>query len=135
LIYLLDTNTVSDLILNNPMVIRQVEEHRLNHQTMAICQPVYYELFRGLIRTKATTKMTVLQNRLIPKFTWIKLEDADWLQAAQFWSDAIQIGKQLSDMDFLIAAIAHRLDAIIVTGDADFEALPVKRENWRLPPP
>jgi len=34
-------------------------------------------------------------------------------------------------VDLLIAALALRLDAIIVTNDEDFLALPVKRENWR----
>jgi predicted nucleic acid-binding protein len=57
------------------------------------------------------------------------------LQAAHYWSNAVSIGKQLSDMDFLIAALAHRLNAVIVSADTDFDALPVKREDWRLPPP
>ncbi len=61
------------------------------------------------------------------------MEDADWERAAQFWADSKSKGRQLSDIDILIAAIAHRIDAIIVSSDADFDALPVKRENWREP--
>lgn len=133
LIYLLDTNTVSDLIAEIPQVMQWVQQHRLNHDPMAICQPVYYELMRGLIRTKATKKLSILRHQLLPHFDWIRLQDEDWLQAAEYWSNAIRIGKQLSDMDFLLAALAHRLDAVIVSSDADFDALPVKRENWRTP--
>jgi tRNA(fMet)-specific endonuclease VapC len=131
LIYLLDTNAISDLIVEHSGIVRQVEVHRINRDVMAVCQPVYYELLRGLIRTKATKKLSILRNRLLPQFDWLPLQDEDWIQAAQFWSDAIQVGKQLSDMDFLIAAIAHRLDAVIVSSDTDFDALPVKRDNWR----
>ena len=100
---------------------------------MALCQPVHYELLRGLIRTKATKKRSILQNRLIPAFDWVRLNDTDWLKAAEYWSNAITIGRQLSDMDFLLAALAYRLNAIIVSSDADFDALPIKRENWRIP--
>lgn len=38
-------------------------------------------------------------------------------------------------MDLLIAAVAIRHDAIVVTADKDFDVLPVKRENWRTPKP
>ena len=134
MIYLLDTNTISDLIVGHSLVIQQVEHHRVNRDNMAICQPVYYELMRGLIRTKATRKLSILKDRLLVQFDRIHLEDADWLQAAYFWSNAISAGKQLSDMDFLLAAIAHRVDAVIVTSDTDFDALPVKHQNWREPP-
>jgi predicted nucleic acid-binding protein len=43
-------------------------------------------------------------------------------------------GRQFSDMDLLIAAIAKRLDAILVSSDSDFDALPVTREDWRKEP-
>lgn len=56
---------------------------------------------------------------------------ADWRQAAHFWAEARNAGKQLSDVDLLIAALAYRLNATLVTSDNDFEALPVQHENWR----
>jgi predicted nucleic acid-binding protein len=37
----------------------------------------------------------------------------------------------LSDVDVLLAALAHRLDGIIASSDSDYDPLPVKRENWR----
>ena len=131
MIYLLDTNTISDMIMNHPNVIQQVENHLINRDRMAICQPVYYELMRGLIRTHSEKKMSILRDKLIPKFEWIRLQDDDWLQAAQLWTAAMRIGRQLSDMDFLLAALAHRLNAVVVSSDADFDALPIQRENWR----
>ena len=67
----------------------------------------------------------------MPLVTYVQVEEADWLQAAQFWADVDNKGRQLSDIDLLLAALAHRLDAVIVSSDADFDALPIKRENWR----
>ena len=132
MIYLLDTNVISDLIVKHPIVTRQVEEHKLKADELIVCQPVYYELMRGLIRTRSTKKLAVLTNQLLPGFAWQQLDRQDWLQAAHYWSNAINIGKQLSDMDLLIAAMVTRLNAVLVSADTDFDALPVKREDWRV---
>jgi len=40
-------------------------------------------------------------------------------------------GRAFSDVDLLVAAVAERLGGIIVSADADFDALSVLRENWR----
>jgi predicted nucleic acid-binding protein len=77
----------------------------------------------------------MLEEDLRPTLEWIALTNNDWSQAARLWADTVKRGRQLSDVDLLIAAIATRLDAIIVSSDTDFDALPVKRENWRTPPP
>jgi predicted nucleic acid-binding protein len=52
-------------------------------------------------------------------------------QAAQFWAVARNAGRQLFDVDLLIAALAFRLNTVVVTNDNDFNALPVRHENWR----
>jgi tRNA(fMet)-specific endonuclease VapC len=98
---------------------------------IGISQPVYYEVIRGLLKRDARRRIAILQNKIMPLITYVQVEEADWLKAAQFWADADNKGRQLSDIDLLIAALAHRLDAVIVSSDTDFDALPVKRENWR----
>lgn len=96
-----------------------------------MCQPVYYELQRGLIAKNQMRKLPFLQSHIMPLLEYTELSDTDWMQAAQFWADANRTGKRLADIDLLLAALAYRLDAIIVSADNDFDALPVKRENWR----
>ena len=39
------------------------------------------------------------------------------------------------DMDLLIAALASRMNGVIVTADDDFDFLSIPRENWRIPIP
>ncbi len=92
-----------------------------------------------LLRTHARThphsidkKLTILHDNLLPSFDWQPLNQQDWLQAAQYWLNAISAGKQLSDMDLLIAALVTRLNATLVSADTDFDALPIKREDWRV---
>ena len=87
---------------------------------------------RGLLWRNATKKLFVYQQRIVPLLIWIDMYNADWEQAAYFWADARQRGKQLSDPDLLLAAVAHREKAIVVSSDGDFDALSIQSENWRL---
>ncbi len=132
-LYLLDSNVVSDLIVRLPTVRSRVAAHLGTGDHLGLCHPIYYELLRGLFWRKATSKLAVLNNRLLPLLTWIPLEEPDWEQAARFWADATRKGRQLADPDLLLAAIAYRLGAVVVSSDNDFEALPISRENWRQP--
>lgn len=132
MIFLLDSTVISDLIKQRPEVRRQAIAHRAAGDDLVICQPIYYEALRGLFWRNATAQMSILQRRLLPLFAWTALSDVDWEQAAHFWAFATSQGKQLSDVDFLLAALAHRLNTPLVSSDADFDVLPVKREDWRV---
>jgi predicted nucleic acid-binding protein len=85
-------------------------------------------LQRGLIWRDSTTKMRILQEDILPQLDWVYLKDQDWIQAAQFWSQAVKSGRQLSDIDFLLAAVAWNLDAIIVSNDTDWRRSPQTEE-------
>ena len=131
LTYVLDTNVIADRMnAREPASRRLIDTVSAGHQVI-LCQPVYYEVMRGLLKVNATRKMQFFQTTIMPLLDWFSLTDADWQQAARFWADASNTGRQLADTDLLIAAIAHRMNGIIVTADADFDALPVCRQNWR----
>ena len=130
MIYLFDTNAVADLMNANPVMVEHVRAHQKDH-VLALCQPIDYEVWRGLRWRTSKTRVQLYLNEIKQQFEWVPLTDQDWLQAAQFWADARSAGKQLSDVDLLIAALAARLDAVIISSDEDFDALPVKRESWR----
>ena len=134
LIYVLDTTAVSALFLVDSSMQRRIREAHDAGDRLVLCQPVAYEVLRGLYKVNATRKLSVFQNRLVPLFEWVALTDADWEQAARFWADAAGRGRQFSDVDLLVAAVATRLGGVIVSSDDDFDALPVKRENWRESP-
>lgn len=129
--YILDTNVISDWLKAHPAVTDKFEAAVASGDTLYLCQPVHYEVIRGLNWKKATAQMKHLQSVLEESLTWLSLTDADWLQAAQLWSQAVSAGKQLHDTDLLVASLANRLDAVIVSADDDFDALSVRRENWR----
>lgn len=130
MIYLFDTNAIADLMSAHPVMVAHVRAHQKQH-VLGLCQPVNYEVWRGLRWRMAANKQQLYLNQIKPQFEWISLTDTDWRQAAQFWVEVRNVGKQLSDVDLLIAALAFRLNAVIVTNDDDFDALPIQRENWR----
>lgn len=127
----MDSNALSDLIESHPQVVKQFRLHLQRADQIILCPPVYFEVERGLLWGKLTRKYGIFRDTIAPRLERVGLIQADWEQAVQYYVDTRSKGRQLSDLDLLIAAIAHRLDAIIVSSDADFDALPIKRENWR----
>jgi len=132
LAYLLDTNAVADYLNNVPAIMTRIEREIEIGNHIYLSQPVYFEVVRGLAKTNATRKMAVFTDEFTPKLSWVALMDEDWLTAANFWVQTTRAGKQLSDIDYLIASLSKRLNATLITADNDFDALPVKRENWRV---
>jgi tRNA(fMet)-specific endonuclease VapC len=133
LIYILDTNIIADRMKAvEPVSQRMIDTVSAGH-IVYLCTPVYYEVMRGLLKTNATRKLQFFQATIMPLLDWLPLTEEDWRQAAQFWAETTSVGKQLSDVDLLIGALAKRLNAIIASSDEDFNALPVRRENWRKP--
>ncbi|MBI1278983.1 MAG: PIN domain-containing protein [Anaerolineaceae bacterium] len=131
MIYLLDSNVITDFSRNVPMVVTNLNQKLRQGHSLTLSSPVYYESLRGLIKVNATAQIARL-SAIKELLDWEAVSEADWLQAAQFWANTVTVGKQLSDMDLLIAALAARLNAILVSADADFDALPINREDWRV---
>ena len=132
MIYVFDTNAVTDLMRAHPGMVARVRAHQRD-DILCLCQPVDYEIQRGLLWKTAAAQQQRYQSQIKSQFEWLPLTDDDWRQAAQFWAEMRGAGKQLSDVDLLVAALAKRLNAVIVSNDDDFDALAVKRESWREP--
>ncbi len=134
LIFVLDTNTIAELFDPTSSAAVRMRQALQEDNTIYICQPVDYEVMRGLLKVNATRKLEIYREQLLPTLDWLPLTDADWRQAAKYWAQATRQGRQFSDVDLLVAAVATRLTAIIASSDADFDALPVKRVDWHKSP-
>jgi len=131
--YILDTNAVSDYIKQFEPTTTHIKQAIRDGHTLYLCSPVEYELLRGLIKANAVRQRQIFEEDFAPLLTPLALTDDDWRQAAQWWAEARIAGKQLSDVDLLLAALTQRTDSVLVSNDADFDALPIKRVNWREP--
>ena len=129
--YVLDTNAVADYLNDTQTTKSRIEESIEAGHVVNLCQPVYYEVMRGLLKTNSTRKLAQFENVLVPQLEWLQLSDVDWQLAAELWVETSKRGKQLSDTDLLLAAITMHLKGILISADEDFNALSVRRENWR----
>jgi len=132
-VYVMDTNVVSDIAAPKPLstVLANLAKHR--QDTLCLCEAVDYEIRRGYLKTSATTKLRAYETKVKRQFQWVIITEDDWKQAARFWADMANKGRAFSDVDLLVAAVAQRLGGIVVSADDDFDALPFKRVNWRIP--
>ena len=116
---------------NHTQVTQHAAKRLAEGDVLGLCRPVHYEILRGLLWRGADSKLSVYIHRVVPIMTWIELDPIDWEQAAQFWAEARRNGKQLGDPDLLLAALARRVGATLVSSDTDFKSLSVRYEDWR----
>jgi predicted nucleic acid-binding protein len=131
MMYLLDSNTIADFLSNQSHAVTKISAYASRGEVLGLSRPVHYEVLRGLLWRDSPRKLLQFNRGIGLLFTWVSLDDTDWGQAAQFYAETRRIGRQLADTDLLLAAIAHRLKATIVSSDQDFDALPVTRIDWR----
>lgn len=129
--YILDTNVIADRIRRHPQVLIRLTRASDSGNTLGLCDPVRYEVSRGLLKINATRKLRLFREEISPLMDHLALTSDDWQAAAQLWAAMRNQGRQFSDVDLLIAALAQRLNAVVVTADADFAILPIQREDWR----
>jgi len=73
--FILDANIVTGIIKDDARIIARLNAHTGDH--IYLCQPVYYELVRGLLWKKASAKMRTLQ-KWRARLSWYQLVDEDW---------------------------------------------------------
>jgi predicted nucleic acid-binding protein len=132
-IYMINTNVISDLAAPVPKstVLANLAKHV--DDTLCLCEAVDYEIRRGYLKAGALSRLGAYEYTVKRQFQWVTLTENDWKLAAQFWAQAANRGRAFSDIDLLLAAVTIRLNAVIVSADADFDALPITREDWRVP--
>lgn len=66
MIYLLDTNVVSDFLKKHPLITAAIVDALERGNRLLISHPVHYELNRTLIRHNATAQLNRLNNHILP---------------------------------------------------------------------
>ncbi|MBN1562401.1 MAG: hypothetical protein JXA10_01070, partial [Anaerolineae bacterium] len=73
LTYVLDTNVIADRINAREPVSQQLFSTVKAGHRVCLCQPVYYEVMRGLLKTNATRKLQDFQTKIMPLLEWLPL--------------------------------------------------------------
>ncbi len=116
MMYLLDTNTVSDYLRGNAGVLRNLkQQHR---SQVAISSITKYELFYGLLKNPQAHKKYGQQVQLLFKQAQnLDFDRESALIAAEIKDDLTKRGESIGDCDTMIAAIGLQHDLVVVTNN------------------
>jgi len=73
--YILDSNVISDVLRKRSSVLEWLQIRSLQDNPLCLCQPVYYEVQRGLLQIGASRQIQIFQDEIRPLLTWIELTD------------------------------------------------------------
>lgn len=129
---LLDTDILSELLKQHPLVLQRVRTYLAEHERLAFSIITRYELLRGLkakqARTQEAAFVLLCQASLI-----LPLTDQVVDRAATLYGDLYRQGTLLPDADLLIAATALDAQRTLVTNNlAHFQRVPnLVIETWK----
>jgi tRNA(fMet)-specific endonuclease VapC len=129
--YLLDCNHLSAALRRVSPVRDRIHQGCRAGQRFVSCYPVLCELEVGI---QQTSKPEDHRRRLAQLLRHVRLWPLDADSARHYGAVYIELrrlGRVLSQVDMILAALARQHNLTVLTTDRDFEALPDLRvENW-----
>lgn len=131
---LLDTDTLSAVIKQNPVALGHSRNYLATYGRLTFSLITRYEVLRGLKAKNALVQIAAFE-RLCGISEVLPLTDAIILQAADIYGGLHQRGQLIGDADILIAATAIENGLTCVTNNENhFKRIPgLIRENWLRP--
>lgn len=116
MMYLLDTNTVSDYLRGNVGVLTNLKkQHR---SQIAISSITKYELFYGLLKNPQAHKKYGQQVRsLFKQAQNLVFDEESALFAAEIKDNLTRRGESIGDCDTMIAALGLQHNLVVVTNN------------------
>jgi tRNA(fMet)-specific endonuclease VapC len=129
---LLDTDILSELLKQHPLVLQRVRTYLAEHERLAFSIITRYELLRGLKAKQARTQEAAF-TLLCQASLILPLTDQVVDRAATLYGELHRQGALLPDADLLIAATALETQRILVTNNlAHFQRVPhLVIETWK----
>ncbi len=129
MIYMLDTNTVSDVIRKDPNVIRQLKS--LSPESICLSGITAAEIIYGLEKRQSTK----LNQVMYPFLEAVTIHDWHYGVAQCYGKLRAKMEKQgfvMGALDLMIAAHAISENCTLVTSDNAFKMVPdLVIQNWR----
>ena len=128
---LLDTDILSAIMRQNPVVIPKARQYLTKHGRFTISIITRYEILRGL-RVKGAAKQIKAFDQFCSKNVILPLADEIAVRAAEIYADLSHRGLMIGDADILIAASALVNGLGVVTNNEDHfgRVRGLHVENW-----
>ena len=132
---LLDTDILSELLKQHPLVLQKARAYLADHGRLAFSIVTRYEILRGFKAKQALAQETAFE-RFCQTSEVVPLTDEMIQLAATLYGDLYRRGELLPDADLLIAATALAERRILVTNNLDhFRRIQdLATENWKHGP-
>jgi tRNA(fMet)-specific endonuclease VapC len=129
--YVLDNNHLGAAVSRVSSVRERIwQYHRAGHR-LGTCVPVLCELEVGIQQTKDPEAYRRRLGHLLTQVRLWPLEESITRAYGQVYRELERVGRVLSQVDMILAALARLMNLTILTSDRDFEALPdIRTENW-----
>lgn len=129
--YILDTNIISAILKHDKNVRKKLIAADRVGEEIFISTISYYEILRGLLATKAISKLKRFEI-FRSKYGMLGTDSELVLnKAAEIYTNLKARGQLIQDADILIAAVALVHDLTVVTNDKHFHRIyGLRLENW-----
>ncbi len=132
--FLLDTNTLNFLVRGRPITVARFEEAVDQGRSFLLASVAHFEFCRYLT-FKGASRLGRRYEELVKGWERCTLSFEDWTLAADLWAERQRTGKSISDMDLLIAVLARKHEAVLVTNNTrHFKDLGISLEDWVVLP-
>ncbi|HEX3531274.1 MAG TPA: PIN domain-containing protein [Thermoanaerobaculia bacterium] len=127
---LLDTNTLSYILKNVPPVPARLEDAVRQGKSFLLASIAHYELTRYL-HLKGAHRLLRIYQQLTTSWQPCEPSFEDWDEAARVWAERHRSGQGISDPDLLLAVLARKRNATLVTTNTrHFTGLGLALEDW-----
>ena len=130
MIYLPDTDTVNYLFKKIPSANDHYWAAIASGATFVLSMMVHFQVTRYL-ELKGASHFRREYEELTVDWQKVGLDVSDWDEATRLWAERHRVGKPIDDADLLIAIMARKCGAVVVTNNTrHFEGLGVPIVNW-----
>lgn len=130
-LYFLDTNHLSAALQRVSPVRDRLFEAIRRGDRFGTCLPALCEHEAGIAQTARPRAARRLLDALLNEIRIWPFDRQDARHYGDLYFELARGGRVLSLVDVLVAVMAQRLNATVLTTDRDFEAIPdVPCENW-----
>ena len=127
---LLDTDTINFILKGRQQALDRLEQATRRQESFLLATVVDFELSRYLL-LKGARRLVRAYEELTKTWARCNPESEDWASAADLWAQRHRLGRPIADLDLLIAILARRRQATLVTSNRKhFEGLGLPLETW-----
>src|SRR5262245_15885185 len=131
---LLDTNTLSYILKERQPAVDRLKKAKDEGVRFLLASVAHYELIRYL-ELKGAQRLLRLYHKMVEPWLRCNLSFEDWDPASHLWAELHRKGRALSDLDLLLATLARKHGAVLVTSNTGhFQDLGLALEDWIFTP-